>query len=155
VSVSGVLLESPGTTRHIESVRIQSGDVDQTITNVSDLVPVENLLRLPPESEAIITVKTSDSTDQVFLHLRSRGMRMPLVSNGDGTFTGHFRTGERLGPRHLAVDVLSQGTLLDDVAAYDNVVWGIAFRVRGTSSGDGDNDQGEDDDHDGDGDSDE
>ena len=33
------------------------------------------------------------------------------------------------GPAHFAVDVLSEGTLYDDEAPYDNVAWGIPFLV--------------------------
>lgn len=129
VALSGVLLESPGTTRNIESVHIQARGVDETITNVTDVVRLGNLLSLPADSEAIITVKTGDASDQVFLHLRNRHARIPLTSNGDGTFTGRFMTGSERGPRHLGVDVLSEGTLFDDVAPYDNIAWGILYRV--------------------------
>jgi hypothetical protein len=128
-SVSGVLLASPGTTRQIRSVHIKDGDVDRTITNVTDLVPVADLLRLPPGTTADISVDTGDATDQVYLHLRWREARLQLISNGDGTFSGRFDTGDRDDGHHLAVDVLSHDTLLDDTAPYDNVAWGIPFRV--------------------------
>lgn len=129
VAVSGVLIESPETSRKIVSVRIQAGDVDETITNVTELVRVLNILALPPETRARITVDTGDSSDQVFLHLRRDRMRLKLESNGDGTFSREFFTGAELGPRHLVVDVLAEGTLLDDEAPYDNVAWGIPCRV--------------------------
>lgn len=129
IGLSGVLIESPATTRKIESVRIEAGGVDETITNVTELVRVFDVLALPPAVEARITVTTGDASDQVFLHLRHRRARLPLVSNGDGTFSGRFFTGEEPGPRHLVVDVLSEGTLFDDEAAYDNVGWGIPVRV--------------------------
>jgi hypothetical protein len=109
-------------------VRIQAGG-GRTITNVTDLVRVFGVLALPPAVEARVTVTTGDASDQVFLHLRYRRARLPLVSNGDGTFSGRFFTGEEPGPRHLVVDVLSEGTLFDDEAAYDNVAWGIPMRV--------------------------
>jgi hypothetical protein len=129
VSLTGVLIQSPSTTRHINSVRIQAGDVDRTIANVTDLVPLEDLLALPPSTVALITVDTGDATDQVFLHLRHRQARVQLTGKGDGTFSARFETGFERGPRHLGVDVLSQGTLLDDTAAYDNIAWGIPYRV--------------------------
>ncbi|MFN8178171.1 MAG: hypothetical protein U0167_09590 [bacterium] len=129
VSMSGVLAQSPKTTRHINSVRIQDGDIDRTITNVTDLVPIEDLISLPPNTTATITVDTGDATDQVYLHLRWRQARLKLVGKGDGTFSGAFETGPRGGARHLGVDVLSQGTLFDDTAPYDNIVWGIPYRV--------------------------
>jgi hypothetical protein len=130
-SMSGVEVQSPRTTRKINSVRVQSGDIDVTLTNVTDLVPLSELMRIPMNTEVGITVDTGDATDAVFLHLRRDHMRMPLESNGDGPFSGKFRTGSDAGRRHLAVDVLSHGTLFDQSAPYDNVVWGIPYKVRG------------------------
>lgn len=131
VALSGVSIESPATTRHINSVRIQAGDVDETITNVTDLIRVEDVLAIRPGAEVVVTVDTGDASDQVYLHLRHRHARMPLASNGDGTFSGRFVAGPMAGPRHLVVDVLSEGTILDDVAPYDNVAWGIPWRIAG------------------------
>jgi hypothetical protein len=129
IALSGVLIESPGTTRAIRSVRIQAGGVDETITNVTELIRIQNVLALPPGVEAKITVDTGDASDQVYLHARYRRARVQLESNGDGTFSRAFFTGEEPGPRHIVVDVLSEGTLLDDDAPYDNVAWGIPLRV--------------------------
>ena len=129
IATSGVEIASAGTTRNIESVRIQSGDVDETITGVTDLVRIEDLLSLPMDVDVTITVATGDATDAVYLHLRHRGRRVQLDSNDDGTFTGTFRTGGRSGPRHIAVDVLSHGSIFDSEEAYDNVAWGIPLMV--------------------------
>ncbi|GJM44094.1 MAG: hypothetical protein DHS20C21_09360 [Gemmatimonadota bacterium] len=130
-AISGMLIESPGTTREIRSVRVQAGDVDETITNVTDLVRVGNLLTLPSGSEVVVTVDTGDATDAVFLHRRHARHRAELENNGDGTFTGKFNVANaQRGFRHLAIDVLSDGTLYDDEERYDNVVWGIPFFVR-------------------------
>jgi hypothetical protein len=129
VALSGVLVKSPETTRNIEWVRVQAGDVDETITNVTDLVRLESLLALPAATEATVTVKTGDMSDQAYLHLRGRHQRIQMQSNGDATFTARFVTSAQHGPRHFAVDVLSEGTLYDDVAPYDNIAWGIPYRV--------------------------
>ncbi len=131
VALSGVLIESDATTRSIRSVRVQAGDVDKTITNVTDLVRVNDLLTLPAGTEVIVTVDTGDATDSVFLHRRHARARTELTNNDDGTFSGRWITGERGGPRHVVVDVLSEGTLYDDVAPYDNVAWGIPLRIAG------------------------
>lgn len=129
LALSGVEIASPGTTRRLESVRIQGGDVDATITGVTDLVPIEDLLRLPMDVDVTVTVTTGAATDGVFLHLRHRGRRFQLENRGDGTYAGMFHTGGRAGPRHIAVDVLAEGTLWDSEGAYDNVAWGIPLLV--------------------------
>lgn len=134
-ALSGVLIESPNTTRHINSVRVQAGEVDETITNVTDLVRLENILRLPPDSQVTLTVDTGDATDAVYLHVRRHHMRFALANNNDGTFTGVFHAGMGPGPRHAVIDVLSHDTLYDDVAPYDNVAWGIPYVIRGEDDG--------------------
>jgi hypothetical protein len=129
-AMSGVEIASAGTTRQINWINIQAGDVDATITSVSELIAMEDLLRLPAGTEVIVTVDTGDETDAVFMHLRRR-WRRELTSNNNGTFTGSFTTNaERRGPRHLAIDVLSHGTLYDDEVAYDNVAWAYPFLIR-------------------------
>ena len=129
IAISGVEIASSEATRRIESVRIQTDGVDETITGVSELVQLADLLHLPTIAEVTVTVTTGDATDSVWLHYRHHGWRRPLESNGDGTFTGVFRTGERSGPRHIVVDVLSHGTLFDTEEAYDNAAWGIPLIV--------------------------
>jgi len=129
VAMSGVAIKSPGTTRAIHSVRLQAGTADETITDVTALMRLESLPVLPAGSEVTVTVDTGDATDHVYLHRRFLRKRMELTSNGDGTFSGTYLTGDRVGARHIAIDVLSHDTLYDDVAPYDNVAWGIPYRV--------------------------
>jgi hypothetical protein len=136
MALSGVLIESPGTTRNINSVRIQAAGVDETVTGVEELIRREDVLRLPGGSEVTITVDTGDETDQVYLHLRHFRRRLALQSNGDGTFTGTYLTTERGGPRHFVVDVLSEGTLYDDEAPYDNLAWGYPYVIERDVDGD-------------------
>jgi hypothetical protein len=129
VALSGVEIASPGTTRRINSVRVQGGDVDQTVTSVAELVRIEELLALPARTEVTLTVDTGDASDSVFLHLRHAQRRVELVGNGDGTFTGRFTSGCHRAPHHIGIDVLSHGTLFDDVEPYDSVGWGIPYRL--------------------------
>ncbi|NNE43821.1 MAG: hypothetical protein HKN12_06415 [Gemmatimonadetes bacterium] len=145
VSLSGVHLESPAATVAINSVRVQSGDVDQTLTNVTDLVAVEDLMRFERGAEVTLTVDTGDATDAVFLHVR-RQHRTQFTSNDDGTFSATFFANDRPGARHFAVDVLSDGTLYDDTEAYDNVTWGIPYIVERLPNDGGDDEGGEDSD---------
>ncbi|HET9885937.1 MAG TPA: hypothetical protein VFR10_00390, partial [bacterium] len=105
--LSGFDAESPGTTRQIHSVQLKSGSIESTITDIHAVVARNELTRFPFDAEVEITVNTGDDKDAVFLHLRRDHLRIPLVSNGDGTFSGKFRTGSTRGVRHLAVDVLS------------------------------------------------
>lgn len=129
VAMSGVAIESPGTSRVIHAARVQAGDVDRTFDNMTDLVRVDNIMTIAPSTMVTVTVDTGDATDHVFLHRRHLRSRMEFVNNGDGTFTATFETDPRMGPRHFAIDVLSDGTLYDDAMPYDNVVWGIPYRV--------------------------
>jgi hypothetical protein len=129
VALSGMAIESPGTTRAIRTARLQSGDVDRTYSNVADLVRVDSIATLEPATMVTVTVDTGDATDHVFLHRRHMRSRIEFVNNGGGVFTASFETDPHQGPRHIAIDVLSEGTLYDDVAPYDNVVWGIPYRV--------------------------
>jgi len=131
VALSGVEIASPDATRRIKSVRIQAGDVDETVTGVSELVRIEDLLHLPLGVDVTVTVDTGDPTDATFLHLRHQHERVELEGAGDGTFTGTFRTGGRPGPRHFTVDVLSHGSLFDREEAYDSAAWGIPVVVGG------------------------
>jgi hypothetical protein len=131
VALSGVLLQSENTTRNIDWVRVQAGDVDVTLDDPTELYRVEDVLRLPGGAEVTVTVSTGDSTDAVFLHLKHHRRRLELGSNDDGTFSGTYFTTDRRGPRHLVVDVLSNGTLYDDTAPYDNVAWGFPYVVGG------------------------
>lgn len=129
LAMSGVKIESEATTRQINSVRVESEGVDETFTTVEELVRLQDILRLPPRSEVTVTVDTGDETDHVFLHIRRARMRFELANNGDGTFTGTYVTGVAPGPRHAVVDVLSDGTLMDDEEPYDNMAWGIPYVI--------------------------
>ncbi len=129
VAMSGVKIESEGTTRRINSVRLQSEGVDETFSTVEELVRLQDLLRLPAGSEVTVSVDTGDATDHVFLHVRRAHLRFELRNNGDGTFTGVYFTGVVPGPRHAVIDVLSDGTLMDDEDPYDNVAWGIPYII--------------------------
>jgi hypothetical protein len=134
VAVSGIELASEGTTRDIASVRVVSGDVDRRFTDMAELVRVGDLLRLQPNTEVQLFVETGDATDAVYLHLH-RARRTALSNDGNGLFSGRFTTSERPGPHHFAVDVLSNGTIFDDAALYDNVAWGMLYLIEGANDG--------------------
>ncbi len=145
-ALTGALIESPEATRQINSVRIQCANVDQTFTNVTDLVRVQDLLRLDPNTEVSVLVDTGDASDQVFLHVKRHRMRFALTNNSDGTFTGVFATTTGPGPRHVVVDVLANSTLTEETAPYDNIAWGIPYLIVGEDDQVGDGSNGGDDD---------
>jgi hypothetical protein len=126
-AVSGTEISSDDGSRQILSVRIQSGDLDVTITDPLQLRNRQDLLRLPPDVPVHVTATTADPTDRVLLY--SRWGRMPLRRMADGTFQGRFRTPLMGGMKHIAVNALSNGTLADDVAPYDSKAWGLPYMV--------------------------
>jgi hypothetical protein len=129
LAISGVDVASEGASSQIEWMTIQWGDDVHEVTGVSELMYLEDLLRLPLNTQVTVTVATRNETDLVFLHRRHLRAREQLVQNADGTFSGQFSTGERAGPRHIVIDVLSDGSLNDPEGEYDSVAWGYPFVV--------------------------
>lgn len=121
-------ITSDGGTRVIESVRIQAGTVDVTITD--PLLPVRrgDLTRIAPETRVHVTATTGDPTDVLVLYARWGRMRM-RPTGVPGQFEGRFLAPSEGGVRHIAVNALSHGTLYDDVLPYDSKAWGIPFVV--------------------------
>lgn len=140
VGTSGVNVVSANSTTQILSVRIQAGLKDTTVTDPLQLHRLRRLIFVPEDTPVTITVTTSKSDDDVFFY---RGFdRRRIHSNGDGTYTAAFTTGDFPGLRHFAVDALSHGTLHDDTAPYSSNAWVFPFAVR-----DHDCDVENDDDH--------
>lgn len=129
IALSGAEITSDDGTRVIESVRVQAGDVDATITDPLELKRVRaGLLHLPPATPVMVTVQTSDPTDFVVLYVRWGRMRL-RAGDVPGTFVGRFRTPADAAFRHFAVNALSHGTLFEDNGPYDSKAWGIPFIV--------------------------
>jgi hypothetical protein len=126
-ALSGAEITSDEGTRAIQSLRLQAGDVDVTVTDPLELKRRNALLRLPAATPVHVTVTTGDPTDVVVLY--ARWGRMRLVKMDDGTFQGRFRTPDASGLRHLAVNALSHGTLFDDVAPYDSKAWAVPYVI--------------------------
>lgn len=128
VATSGVEISSDGGTRAIQSVRLQSGDVDVTVTDPLALVRRPDLTRIPPGAPVHVTAVTGDPTDVVVLYARWGRMRMRPGAN-PGEFEGRFLAPADGGLRHIAVNALSHGTLFEDNGPYDSKAWGIPFVV--------------------------
>ena len=128
VGTSGVNIATANGTTRILSVRVQSGAKDTTITDPLMLHLRRRMLHVAAEDSVVVTVTTSQGDDDVFLY---HGFdRRKLHSNGDGTFSIVFRTGDFEGLHHFAVDALSRGTLHDDTAAYSSNAWVFPFATR-------------------------
>ncbi len=126
---SGTLIEAENGTVDIQSIQFSSNSVDTTITDILGLANRENILSLPRGEEVTVTVTTANIDDDLFIHYRPRHrFRRPLESNGDGTYTLAW-TPIRFGVHHAVFDAMSQGTLHDSDAPYDDMGWGISYRV--------------------------
>ena len=128
VGTSGVKVATVGGTTHIQSVRVQAGAVDTLITDPLALYRLRRTLHVPEDTHVTVTVTTDHADDDVFFYHSFDRHR--FHSNGDGTFTTMFTTGDFPGLHHFGVDALSRGTLHDDAAAYSSNAWVFPFAAR-------------------------
>ena len=121
VAVSGVDVTSRGVTTHIESLHVQTVDMDTVLTPLA-FQRLRRILRFEPQTMVTLTVKTDRVDDVVVLQHRDRRFR--FHNNGDMTYTGVWPTGLfAAGLHHFGVNALSHGTLFDDQAPYDSESW--------------------------------
>ena len=133
-AVSGVEVTSRDAQTRLQSLRIQSGDLDTTITNPLAFWRLRRLVHLDPEAEVTLTVTTQATNDVVILY--ARGHRSRFHNNGDGTHTTTWTAGALDGLRHLGVNALSHDTLFDDEAPYDSQTWILPYVVGPTEMAD-------------------
>lgn len=128
--ITGAVVSSLEHTTQIQSLRIQCGALDTTITDPLAFVRLRGLLRFEPGAPVTLTVTTSHNDDVVLFHHNERRQR--LTSNGDGTYTGVL-TSRRFarGLWHFGVDAISHGSLYDDAAAYDSQRWAFPYVFAG------------------------
>jgi hypothetical protein len=139
VKVSGAEIISDGNTVQIDSVRLNSEHYPDTLlTDPLALFAKEDVVTLSPEEECSLTVYTnSDTLDHVFLHSWRKHTphhRHPFHSIGNGVFTGVWlapsnETGAMNVIHHVAFDMISTGTLDDDVEPYDSNAWLFPYMV--------------------------
>jgi hypothetical protein len=122
-----VQVTSVNSVTRIQSVRVQAGVLDTTITDPLQMHRLRRVLRIPAGTEMTVTVTTGSATDVVVLY-RWR-LRARFHNNGDGTFTARWTTSDEGGMRHFGVNALSNGTLFDDAAPYDSQAWVFPFAV--------------------------
>ena len=135
VATSGVKITSRGAASRIESLRVQSGALDTTITDPLAFFRLRGILKLEAGAEVTLTATTLRDDDVVLLYLR--GHRAPFHNNGDNTYTAVFAAPEFDGLHHLGVDALSHGTLFDDQARYDSQAWIEPYLVHPISIAEG------------------
>jgi hypothetical protein len=139
--VSGIELVSVPNTAKIDSVKIQSGSVAQTVTadNILAITLRPDIIEFAKGDSVNVTVYTGDATDSVFLHAHVQLGTLPthrrkkLINNGDGSFSGWLIIPSHagfFGRWHLGVDVLKGHVLSsDDLNDYDSRQWGLLYRV--------------------------
>ena len=133
-AISGVKVTSRAAVTRLESLRVQSGDLDTTVTDPLAFWRLRRLLRFAPESEITLTATTLAENDVVVLYAGDRRRR--FHSNGDGTYTATWSARALAGVHHLGVNALSHGTLYDDEAPYDSQAWILPYVVAPTELAD-------------------
>lgn len=128
VGTSGVEITAKDAATQIQSLRIQAGALDTTITNPLELFRLRRTLPLAVNTPVTLTATTGNANDIVLLY--RVGFRARFHNNGDGTHTFQWTTSDFAGLRHFGVNALSNGTLYDDSAPYDSKGWVLPFVVR-------------------------
>ena len=134
VATSGVKITSRDAVTNIQSLRIQSGDLDTTLTDPLAFHRLRRILRFEPDTEVTLTVTTDAADDVVVLY--ARGRRFRFDAQGDGTYVGVWKAPALRGVRHLGVNALSHGTVFDDQAPYDSKAWVFPYVVKPTQLAD-------------------
>jgi hypothetical protein len=127
VATSGVRITSRDAQTHIESLRVQSGALDTTITEPLAFFRLRRMIQLDPQADVTLTATTLRNDDVTLLYLADR--RVPFHNNGDNTYSITFHVPDLDGLHHVGVNALSNGTLFDDVAPYDSQSWIEPFIV--------------------------
>ncbi len=128
VGTSGVEITAKDATSQIQSLRLQAGALDTTVTNPLEMFRLRHVLQIAGGTPVTLTATTGRNDDTVLLY--RIGERRRFTNNGDGTYTFQWTTADFGGLRHLGVNVLANGTLYDDTAPYDSKGWVLPFVVR-------------------------
>ncbi len=135
VKVSGALVTSAGATTQIQSLHIQGGSVDTTITDPLQYWTLARTFDFAAGDSITLTVTTNHTDDVVVGYWHDSRER--FRNNGDGTYTRvlHIHDGDG-GYRWCGVNALSHGTLFDDALPYDSNAWLMHCFIGQRPSGD-------------------
>jgi hypothetical protein len=112
----------------IQSLHIQSTNLDTTITDPLQFVMLRRIHSFLPDEDVTLTATTLSNTD--VLVLVRTGMRRRFHNNGDNTYTLTWHTSFEGGIHHFGVNALSNGTLFDDQAPYDSDAWIFPYLIQ-------------------------
>jgi hypothetical protein len=127
VASSGVEVTSRGATTEIQSLRVQTASFDSTFTDPLAFFRLRRLVKVNPMEKVTLTVTTGRDDDVVVLMCGF--LRFRFHNNGDGTYTGEWRSPMFGGIRHVGVNAFSNGTLFDDQEPYDSNAWILPYLV--------------------------
>src|SRR5262245_15895928 len=133
-ATSAVEVTSRGAETRVQSLRVQSGTLDTTLTDPRAFFRLRRVLHFDPEAEVVLTATTLRNDDVVLLYrpdLRSR-----FHNNGDNTYTATWKAAAWAGVHHFGVNALAHGTLFDDEAPYDSQSWIVPYVVAPTELAD-------------------
>ena len=124
-ATSGVQVTSRDAQTRIQSLHVQSGALDTTITDPLAFFRLRRLLRLGVDADVMLTATTNANDDVVVFYVGDRRLR--FQSQGDGTYTFTWKVAATDGVRHFGVNALSHGSLFDDQAPYDSQAWILPY----------------------------
>jgi hypothetical protein len=126
-ATSGVKVTSAprDTLTRIQSLRVQAGALDTTITEPLAFFRLRRLLRFDAGEQVTLTATTKAADDVVVFYVGAHRIR--FQNNGDDTYTLVWTTTATDGVRHFGVNALSHGTLFDDQAPYDSQAWILPY----------------------------
>jgi hypothetical protein len=128
VGSSGVLVNSAGSTVDIQSVRIQTGALDTTITDPLAMHRLRRFHCFRGLQLVHLTVTTGRNDDVVVFY--RWGDRRPFTGHGDGTYTIDFLGWDFGGLHHIGINAFANGTITSETYPYDSQAWVVPFVAR-------------------------
>lgn len=138
--VSGTVINSVGTTRHMYTVNIVSEGLDVFLSEpyLLKLVKKDSTLVFKPGKQVTFTIDVpeADTSDFFYLRIKEGGTweTIPFTNNGDETLSASWTTttdpGALSGYKHAIIDDINRESVMDTTYKYDSKAWGILYRIR-------------------------